>query len=71
MSTKKINQDKVYAKLLALSIIYEKDKSCQQSFLQRISYSNNEITIVMESVCDSVFRNWIKSSIPLMQCINS
>ncbi len=68
MKTKGVNQDKVYAKLIALSIIYAKEESCRQKFLERVSYSPVEMTAVMDKVCDPVFRNWIESAIPVMQC---
>ena len=71
MNTKRLNQDKVYAKLIALSIIYSKEKSCQRVFLQRISYCGKEMKAVMECVRDDGFRSWIQSSIPMMHCINS
>lgn len=68
MKTKRINQEIVYAKLLALSVIYEKEEKCQRVFLQRISYSPREITVVMDSICDDGFRSWVKAAIPVMQC---
>jgi len=71
MNTKRLNQDRVYAKLLALSVIYAKEESSRNVFLQRVSYSSDEMTSVMKCVCDSGFRNWIESSIPMMHCINS
>jgi len=68
MNTKGLNKDKVYAKLLALSIIYSKEESCRQTFLKRISYSPREITAVMKSICDPDFHNWVEAAIPVMQC---
>jgi hypothetical protein len=66
---KELNVDNVYAKIIALSMIYEKKESCRQPFLERISYSDSEMKIVMDSVYDADFRNWIASSaIPVMQC---
>ena len=71
MYTKRLNQDSVYAKLIALSAIYSKEEHCQRVFLQRISYSSDEMIAVMKCVYDTNFRNWIKSSIPMMHCVIS
>jgi hypothetical protein len=68
MNTRRINQDNVYAKLLALSIIYEKEESKRRGFLERISYSPREIKAVLDRVCDVAFRSWIETAIPVMQC---
>ena len=71
MNAKRLNQDRVYAKIIALSVIYSKEESCQRIFLQRISYSSDEMTAVKKCVRDTHFRNWIESSIPMMHCIIS
>ena len=34
-----VNHEKVYAKLIALSVIYSKEERNQTGFLQRISYT--------------------------------
>ena len=69
MSKKEVNQEKVEAKLLALSLIYEKEESCRQAFLERMSYSPEEMTAVIDIVSDDPeFRDWIQSVIPAMQC---
>jgi hypothetical protein len=65
---KGINIESVYAKILALSIIYEKEEGCRRVFLERISYTGNEMKVVMETVSDFEFRNWIEKSIPVMNC---
>ena len=66
---KKVNQENVEAKLFALSLIYEKEESCRQAFLERIFYTPQEIVAVIDSVSDAPeFRDWIKSVIPAMQC---
>ena len=70
MRAKRINQDKVYAKLLALSVIYEKKESCRQAFLKRISYSIEEISAVLKNIYDPDFRSWVEAAIPVMQCRN-
>ena len=66
MKTIKINQDRAYAKLLALSVIYEKEESCRNEFLEKISYRPKEITVMLDSVPDCDFRRWVQSVIPVM-----
>jgi hypothetical protein len=69
MFKKEVNQEKVEAKLLALSLIYEKEESGRQQLLQRISYTPEEIAAMTDSVSDDPeFRDWIQSVIPAMQC---
>jgi hypothetical protein len=68
MKTKGIFQEKIYAKLLALSIIYEKAESCRRVFLERITYTDREMKIIMDNVPDNDFRKWLASAIPVMQC---
>jgi seryl-tRNA synthetase len=69
MFKKEVNQEKVEAKLLALSLVYEKEESCRQQLLQRISYTPEEMEAVLEILSgDPEFRDWVKSVIPLMQC---
>ena len=68
MNSKKVNQDKVFAKLVALSAIYAKEESFRNQFLQRISYSIDEMAAVLQSVCNPEFRSWIEAVIPVMQC---
>jgi hypothetical protein len=69
MNTKRINRNNVYAKILALSIIYAKEESRRQVFLKQISYTPGEMKAVINTVYDDVeFRSWIETSIPVMQC---
>jgi hypothetical protein len=72
MKAKAINRDNVYAKILALSIIYAKEESRRRIFLEKISYTHNEMTAVIHTVYDDVeFRSWIETAIPVMQRIES
>jgi hypothetical protein len=48
MKMRRLNMDNVYAKILALSIIYAKEESRRRVFLERISYSPEEMTAVMD-----------------------
>jgi hypothetical protein len=68
MITKEINKDSIYAQLIELGVIYEQPVKYRNGFLEQISYNPEEITAMMEIVSDSKFRNWIESSIPVMQC---
>ncbi len=67
MKTTRIIQDRIYAKLIALSTIYEKEENSRQPFLERISYGRSEMKAVMAEVTDPAFRTWIESVIPVMQ----
>ena len=68
MNTKRVNSETVAAKLIALSMIYEKDESCRQTFLKRISFTPCEMTAVMNRIHDPDFRSWVEAAIPVMQC---
>jgi hypothetical protein len=64
-----INRDSVFAKILALSIIYAKEENRRRVFLEKITYSQREMKAVINTVRDdAVFRAWIVKSIPVMQC---
>ena len=68
MKTEEKNMETVCAKILALSIIYEKEESCRRVFLEKMKYTQKEINAIIKAVPDSKFRNWIESAIPVMQC---
>ena len=62
MKAKAINRENVYAKILALSIIYEKEESRRRMFLEKITYTPGEMKAVINTVCDDdKFRRWIES----------
>ena len=64
-----INRDSVYAKILALSVIYAKEESRRRVFLEKITYTRREMKAVINTVReDCEFRSWIERSIPLMLC---
>ena len=63
-----VNHEKVYAKLIALSVIYSKEERNQTGFLQRISYTPHEMSAVIKRIDDANFRSWVKASITVMQC---
>jgi len=68
MKAIQVNKEKVFAKLIALSAIYAKEESNRIGFLQRISYTPNEMTAVIKRIDDADFRSWVVASMPLMQC---
>jgi hypothetical protein len=68
MKTNVIKCECVYAKILALGVVYAKEESSRGAFLEKISYSPEEMTAIMNTVCDDFeFRSWIEKSIPVMQ----
>jgi len=69
MKTNNVNPESIEAKLLAFSLIYEKEESCRQQFLERIFYTPEEMEAVLEILSDDPeYHDWVKSVIPLMQC---
>jgi len=59
----------VYSKILTLRLIYAKEESRQRIFLEKISYTPNQIKAVLDAVGDDCeFRSWIERSIPVMRC---
>ena len=68
MKAIQVNDDEVYAKMIALWIIYTKDESCWQEFLGRITYHPQEMTAVINGISDPDFRSWVEASIPAMKC---
>jgi hypothetical protein len=71
MKAKVIERECVYAKILALSVIYAKEESRQRIFLEKISYTPLEMKVVINTIRDDAeFRRWIEKSIPVMKCRN-
>ena len=68
MKNIQVDDDEVYAKTIALWIIYTKDESCWQEFLGRITYHPQEMTAVMNRISDPDFRSWVERVIPMMNC---
>jgi len=68
MSKEEFFQEKVHAKLYALSLIYGKEENSREEYLARISYTPEELEAVLEGASDDAeFRDWIQSVIPVMQ----
>jgi hypothetical protein len=56
-----MTKEEKYAKILALSIIYEKDEGCRLPFVERISCRRNEVDEIVSDIYDEDFRNWVIS----------
>ncbi|MDR2040179.1 MAG: hypothetical protein LBQ60_19835 [Bacteroidales bacterium] len=59
-----MTKEEKYAKVLALSIIYEKEEGCRMPFVERIACHENEVEEILNAVHDKDFKNWIKSVAP-------
>lgn len=62
-----MKRDEIYAKLIALSIIYEKDESLRLPYLERITCRSGELEAVLNEVTDIHFRDWIVSVSPIIR----
>jgi hypothetical protein len=56
-----MNTNEMYAKLIALSVLYEKDEQTRQMQVQNIMCDPNEIKILLNEISDEGFRNWVQS----------
>ena len=65
-----MDKDRLYAKLIALSTIYEKSESCRQSYIERLKFRKGEHQKILNEIIDPQFRQWVKSIKPLLN-VNS
>ncbi|MDR1172486.1 MAG: hypothetical protein LBL24_08545 [Bacteroidales bacterium] len=56
-----MNKEEKYAKLLALSVIYEKDERSRQPFLERIACRSEDFPELLRGIHHDGFREWVKS----------
>ncbi len=56
-----MSEDEKYAKLLALSIIYEKDASVRQPFLERVVCRPEDFPELLYEIQHQEFREWMES----------
>ncbi len=56
-----MSKDAKYAKLLALSVIYEKDKCTRQPFLERIVCTPKDFGGLLCEIHEQEFREWVES----------
>ncbi len=54
-----MNKDKIAAKLVALSAIYEKDEDLRQPFVERLTFQPGELNAILKEVVNPDFKNWI------------
>ncbi len=60
-NNKAMSEDEKYAKLLALSVIYEKDEQVRQSFLERVICRPEDFPELLYEIHHEEFREWVKS----------
>ncbi len=56
-----MSEDEKYAKLLALSIIYEKDEHVRKPFLERIVCQPKDFSKLLYEINHEEFREWMVS----------
>jgi len=61
-----MEKDRLYAKLIALSIIYEKSESCRQPYVERLKFRKGEHQEILNEIADPQFRKWVESIKPLL-----
>ena len=61
-----MNKDRLYTKLVALSIIYEKGENCRQPYVERLKFRKGEYQKILNEIVDPQFRQWVESIQPLL-----
>ena len=56
-----MEKDRLYAKLIALSIIYEKNEDCRKTFVEKLTFRKGEHQEVLNEIIDPQFRQWVES----------
>jgi len=59
-----MKKDRLYAKLIALSIIYAKDENLRQPFVERLTFRKGEYKEVQKKIIDPQFGQWVESIKP-------
>ena len=59
-----MEKDRLYAKLIALSIIYAKSEDCRQPYVERLTFRKGEHQKVLLQIVDPQFRQWVVSIKP-------
>jgi len=59
-----MEKDRLYAKLIALSIIYAKSENCRQHYVERLTFRKGEHQKVLLQIIDPQFRQWVASIKP-------
>ena len=56
-----MEKDRLYAKLIALAIIFEKGENCRQPFIERLTFRKGEYQKILKEIIDPQFRQWVES----------
>ncbi len=56
-----MNADEKYAKLLALSVLYEKDEQSRDNQVRRIYCNPTDVPELLDAICHNDFREWVAS----------
>ena len=62
-----MEKDRLYAKLVALSVIYEKGENYRQPFVERLIFRKGEYREVLLKIVDPQFRQWVESIKPQIE----
>ena len=62
-----MNVEKKYAKLLALSVLYEKDEPIRMEQVKKITCCPKDVDALLHEILNTDFKNWIKSVAPLFK----
>ncbi len=56
-----MNPDEKHAKLLALSVLYEKDEQVRNSLVQRIYCNPTDVPDLLDAIRNDEFKQWVTS----------
>ncbi len=56
-----MSSDEKYAKLLALSVLYEKNETERMTQVQRITCCPEDVSMLLKHIRDEGFKNWVES----------
>ena len=59
-----MKRDRLYAKLIALSIIYEKSEDCRELFVEKLKFRKGEYQEILKEITNPQFRQWVESIKP-------
>lgn len=65
-----MNTDEKYAKLLALSVLYEKDEQTRNDQVRRIYCRPADIPELLNAITNDEFRQWVTSVTHLFRSTN-
>ncbi len=56
-----MNANEKYAKLLALSVLYEKEEQARMTQVQNITCRPTDVQEILNDIIDTGFRDWVVS----------